>query len=950
MPDANALFRLNNGQSRTASSRDIGDHVTPHNGQAPRDRLPVTPDAYAAPRFVGIDSLQQSGRLAGLSGGALLLLAALVAWLGTPATRLDAHWLGWAAVAAGLAAFGGPLLGSRPLGRESLTRRRLLLLAVMTLNTTAWAFASMVAVGSEPPSIVLLVVAGLALSFALLPSLSWLWGLAAQLAVQLLYSAAFAFVPYYGSEAFLLPLGLWASQAFLASMAAIYSRRVDLIKRDSHYLRVEAATLQRQMTDIELQLQQAQEQRKALEGELAEILDLAEDASRAKTEFLATMSHEIRTPLNGILPILEMLRDTRLDAEQLRLVNTAKSSSRHLLRIINDILDFAKVESGKLQLEAIEIDVRELVHSVAELMRGSARNRNLKLSGRVADDVPEMVRGDPIRLRQILINLVSNAVKFTEEGGIRIEVSRAQTSEKEVELLFAVADTGVGMAPETADRLFQSFTQADASTTRKHGGTGLGLVICKRLVELMGGRIGVRSTMGQGSTFWFLVPLRKSIMEVPSARRDLKGVRVLTLMSEPGTAARVSHDLRSWGVVEEACDDPEDALAKLRSTAMLGESWGYQLVLIDGAGIEPGLPVLLEEIRGDKTLQRLNVVVSIRSEMLAHKLRRDFGVMVLTDGVRTEPLRRMLHRLFDVESRHFGSIEMRAEEIYDDLNVSTADIGFDESPSEAPGNDFFGTVLLVEDNPVNMGVMRKALSRLGLGCETATDGQEALDMFERQRFDIVFMDCQMPVMDGYEATRRIRELEEGQGSVPTPVVAMTANAMSGDREKCLAAGMDDYLPKPVGLAQLRDCLEVWLGAAEEPVQKSPARVAETTVDQPQARPVLDAKVLRDLKEIMEDDYLSLLQTYLSSAPELIAQVQEAIVRSDVAAMVIPLHSLKSSSANVGAMHLSELAREAEKKARLGDFAAAEAAFRAVDLAFAGAETALREHVANPAPV
>ena len=401
----------------------------------------------------------------------------------------------------------------------------------------------------------------------------------------------------------MLPLGLWVSLACLALMAAIYARRVDLGKGDAHYMRFELSELQGQIGETQLLLKQSEVQRLTLESELAEILDLAEDASRAKTEFLATMSHEIRTPLNGILPILEMLRDTRLDDEQLKMVRTAQGSSRHLLRIINDILDFAKVESGKLQLETIEIDVRDLVGSVTDLMSGSARNHNLKVSASVADNVPQVVRGDPIRLRQVLINLVSNAIKFTEEGGIRVEVSRGQSSQKEVELLFAVADTGVGMPAETADRLFQSFTQADASTTRKHGGTGLGLVICKRLVELMGGKIGIRSSVGQGSTFWFLVPLRKSVMEVPSARRSLKGVRILTLITDDEIAARVSQTLRSWGVVEESTNDPIDALSKLRSTAMLGETWGYDLALIDGSGFEQRLPNLLAEMRRERDAQ-----------------------------------------------------------------------------------------------------------------------------------------------------------------------------------------------------------------------------------------------------------------------------------------------------------------------------------------------------------
>ena len=303
--------------------------------------------------------------------------------------------------------------------------------------------------------------------------------------------------------------------------------------------------------------------------------------------------------------------------------------------------------------------------------------------------------------------------------------------------------------------------------------------------------------------------------------------------------------------------------------------------------------------------------------------------------------------MFDVESRHFGSADLRAEEIYDDLNVSAADIALDRGPVAARGG-LSGQVLLVEDNPVNLGVVHKALSKIGLECETAADGSEAMARFRQQRFDLIFMDCQMPVMDGYEATRQIRRLEMAEGRVPTPIIAMTANAMAGDREKCLAEGMDDYLAKPVGLEQLRERASHWLASAPKlPQQRgseSPAAV-EQEEEQEDMR-VLDQEVLRELREIMDDDYLSLLRTYLKNAPQLLEQARAAITRSDLVAMVLPVHSLKSSSANVGAMHLSELAREAERAARAGDLDEAEAAFGAVDLAFSRAEAALREHLAS----
>jgi signal transduction histidine kinase/DNA-binding response OmpR family regulator len=898
---------------------------------------------YALQGLVGIAGLQHSAGLAGVAGGGLLVLLAAMAWLGTARTGLDLHWLLWAALPALLAAFAMPLLGRRLISRRNLTGWRVVLALVMTLNTSVWTFASVFAGEAGPSATILTALVWCALSLSLLPSLSWLPGLAVQLAAQLLLTLGLAHHLEHGSAALVLPLGLWSVLVLLAWTGALYARRAEQGNADLHYLRFEAAELQRRNDETASRLHEAEQRNLTLESELGEILTLAEDASRAKTEFLATMSHEIRTPLNGILPILEMLRDTPLDREQLKMVQTAQGSSRHLLRIINDILDFAKAESGKLQLEAIEIDVRDLVGSVAELMGGSARNRNLKLSSSVADNVPQVVRGDPIRLRQVLINLVSNAIKFTEEGGIRIEVSLGQTSQKEVELLFAVADTGIGMSSETADRLFQSFTQADASTTRKHGGTGLGLVICKRLVELMGGKIGVRSEPGQGSTFWFLVPLRRSVMEVPSARRNLKGVRMLTLTADPDLAARLSQYLRAWGVVEETASEPGEALNKLRSVAMLGDSWVYDLVLVDGAGMEQRLPSLLGELRSMNGLRRLPVVVALRSESLGQKLKRDYGIIVLAETLRPEPLRRTLHRLLDVESQHFGNPDLRAEEVYDDLNLSAVDLSLAE-PGARPKADFAGRVLLVEDNPVNQAVVSKALSTLGLSCITANDGREAMAEFERGRFDMVFMDCQMPVMDGYEATGRIRQLERERNARPTPIVAMTANAMAGDRERCIDAGMDDYLPKPVSMDALRACVGAWIApmamqAAEQTAAAGQAPAPAAAV------PVLDQAVLNELREIMQDDYTGLLRTYLGNAPELMQQARAAIAHGDLAALVLPVHSLKSSSANVGAMQLSALAREAEQSARGGDLAAAAATFEAVEAAFAAAVLALEQQLA-----
>ncbi len=572
---------------------------------------------------------------------------------------------------------------------------------------------------------------------------------------------------------------------------------------------------------------ESNERQRELEGELRSVREAVDAANRAKTEFLATMSHEIRTPLNGILPILEILKDSRLDPEQKQLVKTAVTSSRHLLRIINDILDYAKVESGKLELESVEFNLRELVHSITDLMARPAEQRGLKLVVDVAEELPANLRGDPIRLRQILTNLLSNAIKFTERGGITVEVTKRRSSRREVELLFSVTDTGIGIPAETVRRLFQSFTQADASTTRKHGGTGLGLAICKRLVEMMGGRIGVRSKEGYGSTFMFVVPLRKSVSDVPSARTDLEGVRALVFCKDEEHEKRLIGALSGWGVNFQRASNMVDTLNKLTSSASLGESWAYEVLVIDSAGMDQMALALLREIRGNADLASLRIVALTGSKRLADEVKETSGAAVLEPPFNAGALRQTLNRLLDVQTQGgFAPAAVAAPSPYvtddDTQDLSAAappPRPAASAPASAPATEaatpaaeppLQARVLLVEDNPVNLAVARKLLARIGIECDSAKDGRVAVDSVERNRYDVVLMDCQMPEMDGYEATREIRAREASFGRPRLPIVAMTANAMAGDREKCIDSGMDDYLSKPLDLRQLREALERWL--------------------------------------------------------------------------------------------------------------------------------------------
>ena len=698
-------------------------------------------------------------------------------------------------------------------------------------------------------------------------------------------------------------------------------------------LRAELVDASGRLREAEQRCGDVEAQRADYDRELRAVREKVEAANRVKTEFLATMSHEIRTPLNGILPILEILKESKLDAEQKGLVKTAVASSHHLLRIINDILDFAKVESGKLELESVEFNLRDLVHSITDLMGRTAEQRGLKLSVAIADDVPLQVRGDPIRLRQVLTNLLSNAIKFTERGGIRVEVERRRSTRREVELLFSVSDTGVGIPAETARRLFQSFTQADASTTRKHGGTGLGLAICKRLVELMGGRIGVRSKEGSGSTFMFVIPLRKSVIDVPSARTDLEGVRALVFCKDPEHERRLIDALAGWGVNFQRANNLVDTLNKLTSSASLGESWAYEVLVIDTEDMEQMALTLVREVRANPVLTQLRVVGITGSSYAADELRAAGNTVVIEQPFNAGALRQTLNRLLDVQTRGMAAPHAPAPAPAE-LWISDEDDGVEEPVEREPdppksvrqtpagGAPLSGRVLLVEDNPVNLAVARRLLIRLGLDCDSARDGREAVDAVQRSRYDVVLMDCQMPEMDGYEATHEIRVRESVMRRPRLPIVAMTANAMAGDRERCIDAGMDDYVAKPLDSGQLTDVLQRWIkisdsAAAPLAAVSGPGAAGEMGVTRDE-RQVLDQRVLSDLRDVVEEEFGAILRGFIDHAPVLQRELDAGLAAGDIVQLVRPAHSLKSSSANVGALRLSELARTVEHAAREGD--------------------------------
>jgi signal transduction histidine kinase/CheY-like chemotaxis protein/HPt (histidine-containing phosphotransfer) domain-containing protein len=716
-------------------------------------------------------------------------------------------------------------------------------------------------------------------------------------------------------------VGRWLAVLLLISAAALVGALFWTRRRTARADAIAAPTLA--ATTARAPLETAPEElRRQLDtlrhtqGELLLAKQAAEAAMMAKGEFLATMSHEIRTPLNGVLPLLELVLSSSLQPDQRDYLSTAHGSARELLRIVDAILDYSKLDAERLELETVGLNLRDLVNGVAQLMQRTAESKGIRLSVTIDPSVRLAVRGDPVRLRQVLTNLVSNAIKFTERGGVHVQVSKRGETRNHHEIVFAVRDTGIGVAPEVVTKLFRPFSQADASTTRVFGGTGLGLAICKRLVDLMSGQIGVKSEVGKGSLFWFSVPLLKALGDV-QVRRSLDGIRALALVEDDTLLRRLQNASGPLGVEVTGVRTFADALAALRASANMGERWRQAVLFIDASAFKPVAATLVRNVLKDATLNHVQIVLTTYG---GTDLQQDPRVRMLTGNVTEEVLRTTLEPLFGVQAP--GA---RAEPAEARVEIETT------------ADKLTGRVLLVEDNPVNQRVAQRLLDLHGLDVAAVGDGRQAVERLEREPFDLVLMDCLMPVMDGYAATRLWRERERTNGSGHLPILAMTANAMAGDRERCLAAGMDDYISKPLDRAALTQLLKKWLAISQTQAQASaPVRpsIVEVAFAAPQpnvssadvppsaSKPIvtsgaIDATILSDLLDTMGSEFGDLVRVYLEDAPQRIAAIETAAGVGDAAAQVAPAHTLKSSSANIGAAALSELARGIEHTARAG---------------------------------